>query len=712
MLSERGWEMLKILSTFALSVFAWSGSVHAQCEAESIGSLAGSITDIDRVGDLVYAANSDGGMAIYDVSDLTNPFLVGDLQTDEDLLGVGVSGRYAYFVSSTYDGTTLLSALVVIDVLDPTDPVFVSRLSLDDAMNDIAISGDYAYVIGGRTEFSVVDISNPSEPAIVATINNYQSEPNAIVIQGDYAFLADRQLGLAIVNISDPHVPVYVSSSSFGTFSNDVEVSDDGNTAFVGDLFGSVGIFDISDRLNPVRMAVSQRLVNSMNGIALDGNRVYGFGGGIAAVLDVADLSSPVLLAGFIRLNGGFGVEGLFGDNLGVIAAIDGGLITVDYNNAHAPVELGRVHVVGVASSVQLVGDAAMVSGRVLGGTDPGIRVIDKRDPAKPIVTGAIARGVLAVDGVLGTVGSAVYDFTDALMPELVGEIPGLVAVNGADVENSFGYYVTNLGEFKVADLNEPASATVVGEIEIGGSLNRVAVSGTLAAVSKNATSDFPGAKVHLIDASDPLAPVPAGSVEYPAAIRDVSFVGLELLGVLSSITSSESTLSFIDLSNIQQPAILGTIQLPGLASRIELVDGYVAVMTVQGTVEFIDISIPASPFIAASISVPGGATTVQIEDGLAHFSLGYDGYSIVDISGCLPEPGCIGDIAGMSGEPDGVVNFDDFLALLGLIGPCPGGTVGCTGDIADDFGTLDGGDGQVSFGDFLALLGLIGACP
>jgi enterochelin esterase-like enzyme len=73
----------------------------------------------------------------------------------------------------------------------------------------------------------------------------------------------------------------------------------------------------------------------------------------------------------------------------------------------------------------------------------------------------------------------------------------------------------------------------------------------------------------------------------------------------------------------------------------------------------------------------------------------------------------CLGDIADDFGTvgADGQVSFGDFLALLGLIGPCPGGTPGCTGDIADDFGTL-GADGQVSFGDFLALLGLIGPCP
>ncbi len=81
----------------------------------------------------------------------------------------------------------------------------------------------------------------------------------------------------------------------------------------------------------------------------------------------------------------------------------------------------------------------------------------------------------------------------------------------------------------------------------------------------------------------------------------------------------------------------------------------------------------------------------------------------------------CPGDIADdfgtlpPQGGPDGQVGFGDFLALLGLVGPCPGGVPGCIGDFADDFGTLPpqgGPDGQVGFGDFLALLGLVGLCP
>ena len=84
--------------------------------------------------------------------------------------------------------------------------------------------------------------------------------------------------------------------------------------------------------------------------------------------------------------------------------------------------------------------------------------------------------------------------------------------------------------------------------------------------------------------------------------------------------------------------------------------------------------------------------------------------YSFNVTDGAAP---CVGDIADIFGGlgGDGEVEFGDFLALLGLIGPCPGGTPGCTGDIADIFGGI-GGDGEVEFGDFLALLGLIGPCP
>lgn len=73
----------------------------------------------------------------------------------------------------------------------------------------------------------------------------------------------------------------------------------------------------------------------------------------------------------------------------------------------------------------------------------------------------------------------------------------------------------------------------------------------------------------------------------------------------------------------------------------------------------------------------------------------------------------CPADLADGFGSPspDGVVDFGDFLFLLGASGPCPGMTPGCPGDIADGFGS-PAPDGVVDFGDFLFMLGMAGPCP
>lgn len=140
----------------------------------------------------------------------------------------------------------------------------------------------------------------------------------------------------------------------------------------------------------------------------------------------------------------------------------------------------------------------------------------------------------------------------------------------------------------------------------------------------------------------------------------------------------------------------------------IEFGDALRAYAASESGVSFIDLRAIGIPYTV-------GAAQGFFSDGL-HLSRAGTQYYSRRIFDALLSADCPGDIADDFGQQasDGEVGFGDFLALLGLIGPCPLGTVVCVGDIADDLGNTypDGGpDGTVSFGDFLALLGRIGPC-
>jgi len=156
--------------------------------------------------------------------------------------------------------------------------------------------------------------------------------------------------------------------------------------------------------------------------------------------------------------------------------------------------------------------------------------------------------------------------------------------------------------------------------------------------------------------------------------------------------------------------AISGTMAIVGARSDDDTGSAYVFDTTTgQELFKLVASDAAASDGFGGSVGIFGTTAIVgaRLNDdaGLASGSA-----YVFDLAA---PPACPGDIADDFGSigPDGMVGFGDFLALLGLVGPCPGGTPGCTGDIADDFGTL-GADGMVSFGDFLALLGLVGPCP
>ena len=194
----------------------------------------------------------------------SGPLLVAST-TDAALTGavaVRVVGNYAYTVGGSH--------FAIIDISKPSKPVVVG--SIDDSTNintsDVAglqIAGNYVY-LGTKGRLTIVDISNPSAPVVVSSLTSTlfsNTDALSIYISGKFVFVASGRGGLAhrfiSVDISNPTTPVIVSSVSFDALGAPMT----GNNAFV-------------------------------NGIAVQGKYAYiAIGSGATDLLQIYDISTP-----------------------------------------------------------------------------------------------------------------------------------------------------------------------------------------------------------------------------------------------------------------------------------------------------------------------------------------------------------------------------------------------------------------------------------
>jgi choice-of-anchor B domain-containing protein len=163
-----------------------------------------------------------------------------------------------YVISINANGPTL-----IVDVSDVYNPVIVATLPPDGVgTHTCYVEGDYLYVMGtngGPGVLEIFDISDPSAPVKTARVpaNDYHD----MDIRGDTLY-ACRIFGggIDILDISDKYNPTFISNFNYaGSGAHNIEISEDGKYAFVGDEIGSAGnwtrVFDISNPFNVAKVA-------------------------------------------------------------------------------------------------------------------------------------------------------------------------------------------------------------------------------------------------------------------------------------------------------------------------------------------------------------------------------------------------------------------------------------------------------------------------
>lgn len=109
-------------------------------------------TTVELEGNYAYLGVGYLGFMVIDISDLSNPFLAGQLEfADSDIWECTIIGRYAYVAAI---GPTLW----IIDVSDPSSPFVYTEVPLSGRPYGIARNGSHLYVAGYDGGVQVVDL--------------------------------------------------------------------------------------------------------------------------------------------------------------------------------------------------------------------------------------------------------------------------------------------------------------------------------------------------------------------------------------------------------------------------------------------------------------------------------------------------------------------------------------------------------------------------
>jgi hypothetical protein len=313
-------------------------------------------TDIGAVsirGNYVYAAASNEGLFIFDISDPTKPFLAGSV--------LPTSNPFRYTFSIAFSDKSILASSYAGCFsfrFCPPSKVSVEEYFPGGGADVIATDGHYAFALN-LWGFNVVDVSNISSPRRVGTYN-LPGCSEFILKEINQRLFIGLDSGLAILDVHRPAFPQLLSLIHVNQMPSSIFL--DENTLYIGtfwpDLTGGVEIFDIADPSNPIHLATCP--IGGSFRIAVRDNVLYYVSVDNTLISsDITDPSHPRQIAQFL----GF-CTGLLLNDTTLFVGIGSDLVIYGVKNAAVPRMLGYLTTPGSRSLVQmeLVGNELYMS--------------------------------------------------------------------------------------------------------------------------------------------------------------------------------------------------------------------------------------------------------------------------------------------------------------------------------------------------------------
>jgi hypothetical protein len=182
---------------------------------------------------------------VLDVTDPTRPWQVGAYHALDIAQAVAVSDGYAITTGSYSEGDQRKGIMRLIDVTDPTRPDPVSSIELPEhTLSSVVIAGEQAYVALADCYYftcsgslQTIDISDPAQPRLVGSLGVPGGALGLTMADG-YVYLAAGDMGMWVIDVSDPAQARI--AGSFNTPGRAYGVAVAGDLAYVADGQGGL----------------------------------------------------------------------------------------------------------------------------------------------------------------------------------------------------------------------------------------------------------------------------------------------------------------------------------------------------------------------------------------------------------------------------------------------------------------------------------------
>jgi hypothetical protein len=260
-------------------------------------------------GNFAYVADGEAGVAIVDVSDPTNPHILGrwdGSQQDNAWSLFKTEGDSFLYVADDNGNVKILN------VSDPSNPSSVSggwARYARDIHGQIQRDTLFIYVAVPSGQYLGLNVFDASIPGwLIQRGVNLQTPGSAygVFAKDDYVFLAVGQVGLYVANCQDPDNKYWVGNADTPGNARDIWVED--NLAFIADGSGGLQIMDITDPSSPLILS-SVDLPGYARGVCSSNDTVFvASGDGGLQVVDATDPLSPEII-GNVETDYAYGVH-------------------------------------------------------------------------------------------------------------------------------------------------------------------------------------------------------------------------------------------------------------------------------------------------------------------------------------------------------------------------------------------------------------------